>query len=266
MTDIKRKRPPPPPPERRLSGGGGGTIYSHPQTSRNAMPDWDFWRSMRAVKEWQACALSLNIDPDSLKPDPQRWMAGPGAGLFFTSRSFPSNDVEDRFEKRRRILRSNRWDRAIFTVPMQPGSCLAQDELILSEFAAWGISIGWNDMPRELVAIATPVGLAPPVNQQPAQPSAAEATASLASEVSVSTRSESELTPSARRAQLDITRERGARRRILEKWDDIEKEYGKNIDARHVHRVLKRDKGEDDVALKTIQNHLSVLRREGLIP
>jgi hypothetical protein len=222
---------------------------------------------MRAVKEWQACALSLNIDPDSLKPHPQGWMAGPGAGLFFTSDSFPSNDVEEKFEKRRRILRSNRWDRTIFTVPMQSGSCLAPDEVLLSEFAAWGISIGWNDMPRELIAIATPVGLSPPVNQQPAQPStAAEATVSLASEVPVSARPENEITPSERRAQLDITRERGARRRILEKWDDIEKEYGKNIDARNVHRVLKRDKGEDDVALKTIQNHLSALRREGLIP
>jgi hypothetical protein len=194
-------------------------------------------------------------------------MAGPGAGLFFTSGSFPSNDVEDRFEKRRRILRSNRWDRTIFTVPMQSGSCLAPDEVLLSEFVAWATSIGWNDMPPELLSVATPTNLSATVNQQPAQPSAVtEAIASPASEVQVSARSENVITPAERRAQLDITRERGARRRILEKWADIEKEYGKNVDAHSVLRVLKRDKDEKNVALKTVQNHLSNLRNEGLIP
>jgi len=112
---------------------------------------------------------------------------------------------------------------------------------------------------------ANSVTSAPPT--QPAQPSTtAEETASTAGEVLASTRPENAATPAERRAQLDMTRERGARRRILEKWNDIEKEYGKNIDARNVHRVLKRDKGEDDVVLKTVQNHLSALRKEGLIP
>ena len=155
MTDSKRKGSPPPPPERRLSGGGTGTIYSRPKTANKA-PDWDFWRAMRKVKEWQACALSLNIDPDSLKPHPQGWMAGPGNGPIFVSESFPSSDVEGTFEKRRRILRSNRWDREIFTLPMQPHSCLAPDEVLLSEFAAFGASISWGDMPPELAAIAKP--------------------------------------------------------------------------------------------------------------
>jgi hypothetical protein len=69
-----------------------------------------------------------------------------------------------------------------------------------------------------------------------------------------------------RRRRLDMTLERGARRRILEAWDCIEAEYNLNVDAHVVLRVLKRDKDEKVPALKTIQNHLSVLRREGLIP
>lgn len=69
-----------------------------------------------------------------------------------------------------------------------------------------------------------------------------------------------------RRAQLDITRERGARRRILENWERIELEYGHRIDARCVLRVLNRDLDEKKPSLKTVQNHLSRLRAEGLIP
>ncbi len=74
------------------------------------------------------------------------------------------------------------------------------------------------------------------------------------------------VTPAARRAELDMSGERGARRRILEKWDDIEKEYGPSADGRQVLRVLKRDEDEKIVTLKTIQNHLSDLRANGLIP
>ena len=73
-------------------------------------------------------------------------------------------------------------------------------------------------------------------------------------------------TPQERRAKLDITAERGARRRILEHWDSIEDEYGPNADGRQVLRVLRRDKGEDVPELKTVQNHLSKLRADKLIP
>ncbi len=68
------------------------------------------------------------------------------------------------------------------------------------------------------------------------------------------------------RRAIDTTRERGARRRILEQWDAIEREYGANIDGVVVWRVLKRDKDEKLATLKTVQNHLSQLRRDGLIP
>lgn len=69
-----------------------------------------------------------------------------------------------------------------------------------------------------------------------------------------------------RRSKIDLTRERGARRRILEKWDDIEKEYGPKPDAHEFLRVLKRDQDEKLPVLKTVQNHLWMLRQEKLIP
>lgn len=75
-----------------------------------------------------------------------------------------------------------------------------------------------------------------------------------------------EKVPAERRAELDITCERGARRRILENWNDIEKLHGPSADARQVLRFLKRDADEKQPALKTVQNHLSTLRGNGLIP
>ena len=72
--------------------------------------------------------------------------------------------------------------------------------------------------------------------------------------------------PKELREQLDISRERGARRRIIESWDDIELEYGQNADGRQVLRVLNRDQDAKKPSLKTVQNHLSKLRAEGLIP
>lgn len=69
-----------------------------------------------------------------------------------------------------------------------------------------------------------------------------------------------------RREKLDIKRERGARRRILELWNDIEALHGADPDAHQVLRVLNRQQGEDAPALKTVQNRLIDLRRDGLIP
>ncbi|SNS34276.1 hypothetical protein SAMN06265795_102300 [Noviherbaspirillum humi] len=121
--------------------------------------DWEYWRAMRKAKEWQACALSLGLDPDSMKGHPQAWMAGPGSGQLFTSDSFPSTDAQVKFEKRLRLLRANRYDRAVFTPPLTQYSSLGPDEVLLSEFAAWGQSVGWPDMPPELVEMAKPVAL-----------------------------------------------------------------------------------------------------------
>lgn len=75
-----------------------------------------------------------------------------------------------------------------------------------------------------------------------------------------------DLAPAERRARLDMKSERGVRRRILEQWDAIETEYGTAADAHQVLRVLLRDKGETEPTLKTLQNRLIDLRKEGLIP
>lgn len=116
--------------------------------------DWAFWRAMPNAKHWQACALSLSIDPDSLKASPNAWMAGPGRGPIFESESFPSREAEDKFNKRLRLLDANRYDEKFFTLPMAKFSNLGPDEVRLHEFAAWALSVGWSDAPQELAALA----------------------------------------------------------------------------------------------------------------
>ena len=75
-----------------------------------------------------------------------------------------------------------------------------------------------------------------------------------------------EATPRERRANHDMTRERGCRRRILEQWDSIERLYNTRPDSHQVRRELLKDKDEKKLALKTVQNNLSTLRKEKLIP
>jgi hypothetical protein len=69
-----------------------------------------------------------------------------------------------------------------------------------------------------------------------------------------------------KRAKIDFSTLRGARRRILEGWDAIEAEYGPDADAHEVLRVLSRDGDEKKPEKKTVQNILGDLRKEGTIP
>ncbi|MDZ4819411.1 MAG: hypothetical protein SGJ20_10600, partial [Planctomycetota bacterium] len=102
MPDDKKQVSKAPPPIRPLTGGGGYILPRQPTTPKAL--DWDFWRHMPHVHLWQACALSLNINPDSMQRISDGWMAGPGSGPKFQSSSFPSKEVEERFNKRLRLL------------------------------------------------------------------------------------------------------------------------------------------------------------------
>ncbi len=69
-------------------------------------------------------------------------------------------------------------------------------------------------------------------------------------------------------AMIDIEGERGCRRLILECWPKIVSRYGPSPDGRQVWRVIEKEKdaSEDMPILKTVQNKLSELRKEGKIP
>lgn len=73
-------------------------------TSTNRDPiDWGFWRLRAYVKDWEAAALSVGLNPDAMQHHPQAWMAGTGKPIF-TAKSFVSSDQEREFSKRYRLV------------------------------------------------------------------------------------------------------------------------------------------------------------------
>ena len=108
---------------------------------------------MDEVAIWQACALALNIDPESMQRHAQSWMHPEGD--IFTAESFTSDEQADSFVKLSRRLRENLSNRQHFT----PTS---NRDVRLSEFAAWCVSIGM-DIPPEVAAMAKAAPQAAPV-------------------------------------------------------------------------------------------------------
>lgn len=141
------------PPPIKPIGGFGASVRPKPKPAQT--PDWDFWLHMPEVKLWQAVALSMNIDPDSLKHHPQACMAGPGAGPIFTEDSYPSREERDRADKRLRLLAANKTVKNGFSPGTLSMDNPANHGVRLSEFAAWAVSkMQWPGMPPELVAMA----------------------------------------------------------------------------------------------------------------
>ena len=136
--------------------------------------DWRYWGHIPEVKQWEACALSLNINPDNIKHSPQGWMAGPGSGSVFLAVSFPSMDVQLDFDKRVRLLGASLFKSPHFTAVnnlVRGGRHLAT--VNLREFAAWALHVEFDDMPTELVAMAATATTVPVV--MPAQTAATPA-------------------------------------------------------------------------------------------
>ena len=120
-------------------------------------PDWDYWLHRRKIKLWEACALSINVDPDDLQPEPQAWMNGPAGGPLFQSSSFPSESAHSTFRKRLRRLSSYVRDRGapLRFRPSEWGARAQEnDEVVLRDFADWAVNVvRWKELPYELAAL-----------------------------------------------------------------------------------------------------------------
>lgn len=127
--------------------------YSNKPTMNS--PDWNFWRAMRKVLYWQACALSVGADPDTMgrRQHDSYWNYD-----AYHADQLPATHAEI-MKKRLRLLKANCYDREVFT----QSSTLNTGEVLLSEFAAWGLSLGWDDMPQELAAMAQEKAVIAPV-------------------------------------------------------------------------------------------------------
>ncbi len=83
--------------------GCGGLLYKK-DSADHVLPDWEMWLDIPEVKLWQACALSLNIEPDSIAPSNDGMGMGMGGESFFRSEKFLRQEIWDKFNKRCRLL------------------------------------------------------------------------------------------------------------------------------------------------------------------
>ena len=133
--------------------------------------DWAYWRNMRTVKLWQACALVLGLEPDRLKPHPQQWMAGAGAGRIFEDRNFPNLEIKERFGKALRLAENavSYMDGPIYPQGIAHPGNKQEKDVLLSEVVAFFVACDWADIPELLQSIAQP---AAPVVEAPASETA----------------------------------------------------------------------------------------------
>lgn len=103
-------------------------------------PDWNHWLRMSGVELWQACALSLNIEPKSIVRIPNY----SGAGVFLLENA--SGEAQEAFDKQLEIL--NSYDLALRVNSMRT-------DVSLAKVAALGRSAGWK-IPSEMAAMHVP--------------------------------------------------------------------------------------------------------------
>ncbi len=113
--------------------------------------DWDFWLHMPVVTVWQACALSLKIDPDKMNKIQDEWME-PSRPLF-KNESFRSAEEKEIFEKRLRLLSKSIYTK-YFHLYTEPGYA-AYSEIYLKDLAKWAVSVvHWDNLPPEFLKLA----------------------------------------------------------------------------------------------------------------
>lgn len=122
-------------------GSGGALNIKHKAWSPHQIPSWEFWLDMPEVELWQACALSLNVDPDSVAPSND----GMGGGSYFEEPSFPNEKIWIEFNKRRRLLKAN--------IKRQNG--YDPHSIGLDDFVRLVLNLSYPwDMPQELMIFA----------------------------------------------------------------------------------------------------------------
>lgn len=119
-----------------------------------AKPDWSEWNFTPDVMVWQACALSLDLEPRKLLHSSTGWMSGDGSGPFFEPESFPTAADHEEFRKRMRILLKNLPEQQHFSPRTSSLVTPGNSEVCLGEFVAWGKSVVSWTIPAELAALA----------------------------------------------------------------------------------------------------------------
>ena len=126
---------------------GRREVYREPQQPI----DWRLWRNLVDVALWEACLLSLNINPTGAEQRSNDW-TGYGDCRSLKLTVFPSDALVEEYKTRLRLLESNRGNDMHFSVPVRK-TPERMNRVYLPEFAAWALHIGIQDMPPELITL-----------------------------------------------------------------------------------------------------------------
>jgi hypothetical protein len=112
---------------------------------------WRHWRHLPLIKAWQACALSLGIDPHSMENAWDRWKSGPGLRGLDADRRLRDyrREYERRLEQAGAHVRAKTFD--------LQGRLYDHDwnaEISIIEFVAWAREVEYEPLPAELDSIA----------------------------------------------------------------------------------------------------------------
>ena len=108
-------------------------------------PNWNKWKLIPNAKIWAVAALSLDIDPDKVKHNPQGWMAN-----AFTT--LEGQDFKDRVE----VITANAMNdksSLLYLVTLNQGG-VEYCEISIANFAKWAISKSLS-LPSELAGLAS---------------------------------------------------------------------------------------------------------------
>ena len=109
--------------------------------------DWDYWLDLTSVHEWEACGLSLGINPKSIKRDFVRNRNSYVPKFYYEIRGV-SPEVVNQFVNRLDIIQNNKYSNHFV---------LADTKVYLEKFVRWAITKNsFKDMPPELLSLVKP--------------------------------------------------------------------------------------------------------------
>ena len=117
-------------------------------------PNWRKWLLMPDVKVWQACVLSIGLEPSTMDFERESWMYPEGTGPHIESENFPNPETEQQYKDLVEILSANLFDKEYFSASVTSGNGAGYNSIRLDEFATWATSeVKWLDLPQELAGL-----------------------------------------------------------------------------------------------------------------
>ena len=106
------------------------------------------------MKVWEACVLSVGLEPSTMDFERESWMYQEGTGPHIESESFPNPEVENIYKDLVDALADNLFDGKYFSPAAITTRGKGYCGVRLDEFARWAtLNVKWLALPPELAAL-----------------------------------------------------------------------------------------------------------------